>query len=230
MAEAQYKSNMGEAQYKSIIADFERQGPLELGPMAGQGWRIDPRRLLFMLARYKFVAKMLTGKKSAIEFGCGDGFATRLVRQVVPSVHGIDFDPAFIAWAQRQSEREGLDITFALSDFINDVPPGKFDASYSLDVIEHVPEAIEHHYVDHLADVLNPGGVCIVGSPNTTATPYASPVSLEGHINLKSAETMRATMSRRFENVFIFSMNDEVVHTGFSPMAHYLFALCSGTR
>ena len=78
--------------------------------------------------------------------------------------------------------------------------------------------------------MLNPNGVCIVGSPNTTATPYASPVSLEGHINLKSAETMRATMSRRFENVFIFSMNDEVVHTGFSPMAHYLFALCSGVR
>jgi hypothetical protein len=24
----------------------------------------------------------------------------------------------------------------------------------------------------------------------------------------------------------MFSMNDEVVHTGFHPMAHYLFALC----
>ena len=29
-----------------------------------------------------------------------------------------------------------------------------------------------------------------------------------------------------FENVFLFSMNDEVVHTGFTPMAHYLFAVC----
>jgi hypothetical protein len=27
-------------------------------------------------------------------------------------------------------------------------------------------------------------------------------------------------------NVFIFSMNDEVVHTGFHPLAHYLRALC----
>ncbi len=26
--------------------------------------------------------------------------------------------------------------------------------------------------------------------------------------------------------VFLFSMNDEVVHTGFSKMAHYLLALC----
>jgi hypothetical protein len=28
----------------------------------------------------------------------------------------------------------------------------------------------------------------------------------------------------------MFSMNDEVVHTGFGPMAHYLIALCAGPR
>ena len=33
-------------------------------------------------------------------------------------------------------------------------------------------------------------------------------------------------MLKYFENVFLFSMNDEVVHTGFSPMAHYLFVIC----
>lgn len=32
------------------------------------------------------------------------------------------------------------------------------------------------------------------------------------------------TMQRYFHNVFMFSMNDEVVHTGFHPMAHYLLA------
>jgi hypothetical protein len=28
----------------------------------------------------------------------------------------------------------------------------------------------------------------------------------------------------------VFSMNDEVVHTGFYPMAHYLLAVCSHLR
>jgi hypothetical protein len=37
-------------------------------------------------------------------------------------------------------------------------------------------------------------------------------------------------MTRYFQNVFVFSMNDEVVHTGFSPMAHYLFAMGVGVR
>jgi hypothetical protein len=28
----------------------------------------------------------------------------------------------------------------------------------------------------------------------------------------------------------LFSMNDETVHTGFYPMAHYLIALCCGKK
>jgi hypothetical protein len=45
------------------------------------------------------------------------------------------------------------------------------------------------------------------------------------HINLKTAESLKELMSNYFYNTFIFSMNDEVVHTGFLPMAHYIFAL-----
>ena len=33
-----------------------------LGPLAAATWIDDPRRLLFVLSRYKFVAKMLAGK------------------------------------------------------------------------------------------------------------------------------------------------------------------------
>jgi hypothetical protein len=37
-------------------------------------------------------------------------------------------------------------------------------------------------------------------------------------------------MEDYFHNVFVFSMNDEVVHTGYYPMAHYLFAVCAGKK
>jgi hypothetical protein len=37
-------------------------------------------------------------------------------------------------------------------------------------------------------------------------------------------------MEQFFYNVFMFSMNDEVVYTGFHKMAHYIFVLCSGKR
>lgn len=45
------------------------------------------------------------------------------------------------------------------------------------------------------------------------------------HVNLFSAERLRDTLRDYFENVFLFGMNDEIVHTGFYPMSHYLFAL-----
>jgi len=39
---------------------------------------------------------------------------------------------------------------------------------------------------------------------------------------------LKHTMERHFHNVFMFGMNDEVVHTGYHKTAHYIFALaCS---
>ena len=77
---------------------------------------------------------------------------------------------------------------------------------------------------------LKTDGVLITGTPNVTATQYASPRSQVQHINLKSMKTLREFTDRYFTNVFMFGMNDEVVHTGFLPMSHYLMALCVAPR
>ena len=69
-----------------------------------------------------------------------------------------------------------------------------------------------------------------MGTPNITAKDYASPASAAGHINLKNGETLKSLLLKRFHNVFSFSMNDEVVHTGYSPMAHYLLAMGVGVK
>jgi hypothetical protein len=37
-------------------------------------WHDDPRRLTFLLSRYKFVSKMFAGKANVAELGCGDAF------------------------------------------------------------------------------------------------------------------------------------------------------------
>ena len=41
---------------------------------------------------------------------------------------------------------------------------------------------------------------------------------------------LKSLLEQYFHSVFLFSMNDEVVHTGFYPMAHYLLAICSHKR
>ena len=73
---------------------------------------------------------------------------------------------------------------------------------------------------------LKEGGVAIIGTPSLHASDYASERSQIGHINLFSPDRLVSTLENHFNNVFLFSMNDEVVHTGFDKMAHYLIVLC----
>jgi cyclopropane fatty-acyl-phospholipid synthase-like methyltransferase len=219
-----------EPQYQGHVDEHMLNGPVEMGPMSGATWRGDPRRLTFMLARYKFVSKMLAGKSSVVEIGCGDGFGMRMVLQTVERGVGIDFDPVFIEWARSQALKEGIPAEFILHDVTAAPPPGQFDAAYSLDVIEHIEPEIEGRFIANIAAALKPDGLCFIGTPNITSAPYASEPSRIGHINLKSAETLTASLAPVFQHVFIFSMNDEMVHTGFSPMAHYLMAMCVNPR
>ena len=70
----------------------------------------------------------------------------------------------------------------------------------------------------------------MVGTPNINANLYASVQSRIQHINLFSHKRLRVLLERYFENVFMFSMNDEVVHTGFAPMAHYIWGMGVGVK
>jgi len=79
-----------EPQYNSCLRTREEQGLTSLGLMTNQVWEDDPRRLAFVLARYKFVSKMLSGKASVGELGCGDAFGTRIVMQTTGKVVAYD--------------------------------------------------------------------------------------------------------------------------------------------
>src|SRR5262245_34201792 len=86
-----------EPQYQNCIELQDARGLTQLGLMTNQVWHDDPRRLLFVLSRYKFVAKMLSGSDHVLEIGCADAFGTRIVQQEVERVTAVDFDEVFIA-------------------------------------------------------------------------------------------------------------------------------------
>jgi len=223
-----------ELQYQCCL-DLREQGKVaRFGLMSNHAWHHDPRHLLFLLARYKFVAKMLSGKRRVLEVGCADAFATRLVLQEVDAVTAIDFDPVFVA-----DVLERMDPDWKFECKVHDMldgpvfgrpGAGPFDAAYSLDVLEHIPPAREHVFVGNIAASLSEHGVLIVGSPSVQSQVYASEPSRAGHVNCKDSKCLRGLVEAHFHHVFIFSMNDEIVHTGFYPMAHYLFALCAGPK
>ncbi|MGE4167833.1 MAG: class I SAM-dependent methyltransferase, partial [Xanthobacteraceae bacterium] len=196
-----------EAQYQFQVRRDEEHGRARLGLMTSAAWHQDPRRLLFMLSRYKFVAKMLAGKKNVLEIGCGDAFGTRIVQQTVSSVTAVDFDPLFVADA---NERMDPDWPFdcQVHDILERPVDGTFDAAFSLDVMEHIPPADEERYLANIIKSLASDGVLIVGMPSLQSQAYASPASKEGHVNCKDEPGLRSVMEQHFHNVLTFSMND----------------------
>jgi 2-polyprenyl-3-methyl-5-hydroxy-6-metoxy-1,4-benzoquinol methylase len=218
-----------ERQY-GIVFDVEKEhGRARFGLMANESWNQDPKRTLFTLARYKFVAKMLSGRKRVLEIGCADAFGTRIVQQEVGHVTAVDFDPIFIADAQARMD-PAWPMDCIVHDILDGQVPGSFDAIYSLDVLEHIAPEDECTFMFNLRSPLTPNGVAIIGIPSLESQAYASPQSKAGHVNCKSGKVFRTFLENYFGNVFVFSMNDEVVHTGYYPMAHYLLALCTNPK
>lgn len=218
-----------EPQYQRSVELRDNKGLTQLGLSSNRTWDGDPRRLMFKMSRYKFVSKMLSGTKRVLEVGCGDAFPIRIVQQEVEEVTATDFDPVLV-----KDVNDRMDDAWQFECKVHDMVAGpmdcRFDAIYSLDVIEHIPVEDEQSFMLHIAQSLTQNGVLLLGSPSIESQPYASEQSKAGHINCKSQQELRELMQGYFHNVFMFSMNDEVVHTGYAPMAHYIFGMGVGKK
>ncbi len=193
--------------------------------------QIQTGHIVYTLSRYKFASRLIEGKRklSTIELGCNEGLGTLQLARVSDKTLGIDFDKKGIDWAKSNIENGKLgkdhNVEFVCDDFIGKIY-GEFDAVVSLDVIEHIPTEIENKVVETFCNNLKHNGFCLIGTPNINSSVYSSKTSLEGHINLYSADRLQELLLKSFSNVFIFGGNDEMIHTGFRPMTHYLLALC----
>ncbi|MCE7527848.1 bifunctional 2-polyprenyl-6-hydroxyphenol methylase/3-demethylubiquinol 3-O-methyltransferase UbiG [Polynucleobacter sp. IMCC 30228] len=218
------KMHTQEKQYTVMLDYRDKQGLESLGLMTSQAWYDDPKRLTFTLARYKFAAKMLAGSKNVLEVGCADAFATRIVKQEVEKLTAIDFDPLFVEdTLARMGDKWAFDCL--VHDMLKGPIKDQFDGIYALDVLEHILPANESLFLGNIVSSLSENGVLVIGMPSLESQDYASPMSKEGHVNCKSMPDLKSTMQKYFNNVFMFSMNDEVIHTGYYKMAHYLFAI-----
>jgi cyclopropane fatty-acyl-phospholipid synthase-like methyltransferase len=175
------------------------------------------------MSRYKFAANMACNNARVLELGCSMGIGASILAESAKNYLGVDLDQAAILTAKEN-------FTDAKFSFLHDDFMGKtyglFDAIISLDVIEHIHPPYEDLYFQTIMNNLSKNGICVIGTPNITSAPFASSTSQLGHVNLFSQERLAKTLKNRFYQVFPFGMNDEIVHTGFGAMAHYI--LCVG--
>ena len=192
-----------------------------IGGMSKRTWEDDPKRLGFVLARYKFVAKLLEGKRSVLEVGCADGFASRVVRQAVGRLTAVDTDLESIVEAiEGNSDRWPITFLHLLDGII----PKGFDAVYALDVLEHIAPGSQEFLF--LQGMRHAAPVAVIGMPSLESQQYASEHSRREHVNCQTGPQFKTTLLQYWGEVFLFGMNDETLHTGFAPMCQYRLALC----
>jgi 2-polyprenyl-3-methyl-5-hydroxy-6-metoxy-1,4-benzoquinol methylase len=195
---------------------------IALGRYLAYWFEHTPRRALHYSSYYKFAAKMIGRNKRVLDVGCSEGLGTWMLAAECGFARGLDSDEEAIAVAKSNWPEDRAE--FLCADFLQ-TPPGQWDAVVSFDVIEHIMPENAGRFLERTAANLTRHGVALVGTPSITGQVYASEVSKAGHVNVYSADRLEAEMRRYFGHVFMFGANDEVVHTGYAPMAHYLIAL-----
>ena len=201
---------------------------VRLGANTSTIYQNDPKLLLFTLSRYKFVSKMFAGFENVLEVGCQEGFGAQIICKEVTAYTGVDFYLPHINSAKERNTAPNA--KYETLDILNGPMERDFDGVFALDVLEHIVPEKEDLFLQNICGSLTPHGSVILGMPSFESQKYASKASKAGHVNCKNGENFRNLLKLYFHNCFLFSMNDEVLHTGFSPMSHYLFVLASNKK
>lgn len=212
------KIEESKSNWECVTELLETADPITLGKYASYWFYKTPRRMLHSLSYYKFAAKMIGAKKRVLDVGCNEGLGTYLLAVECGFCKGVDFDHSAIERAICNFKSSSLD--FACEDFLESAQ-GQWDAVVNFDVIEHILPENAPHFVEKIAASVTPHGMAVVGTPSLISQEFASAVSKKGHVNIYSHERLEEEMRRVFEYVFFFAAHDEVIHTGFLPLAHY---------
>ncbi len=204
------------------VTDMMDVKSVSLGRYLAYWFDKSPRRTLHYMSYYKFASKIIGKNKRVLDIGCSEGLGTYLLAKECGFATGIDLDEDAINTAR--SNWDSSNIEFICNDFFS-MPAGSWDAIVSFDVIEHIfPKHINRFWKGVLGN-LETTGITIIGTPNETSQIHASSVSKKGHVNVYSMDRLEEEMGKYFHHIFCFGANDEIVHTGFHPMLHYLFAI-----
>ena len=159
-----------------------------------------------------------------LDVGCANGWFLDLASQRFDAT-GIEPDREVF------SEAAKVGRSIRLGYFPEALTPNeKFDVIVFNDVFEHIPAEFERKFITNVQNSMKENAVLVIGCPSLESQVYASPLSKAGHVNCKSGDVLRDLFCEYFKSVFLFSMSDEVVHTGFTKMANYLFLVCVGKK
>ncbi len=208
---------------KLMDAMKEKYPPLLLPSEYAEYVQNNLLRMLILLARYKFVAKLIKHTDDVLEVGSGCGLGTLFLGQHAARVTGLEMEEYEFNAAQSINRRKN--VTFKHCDYLAYTSRRKYDAIVALDVIEHMPVKKGEQLIAATAKHLKTSGMAVIGTPSIYSYKYQGDCSRAAHVKCYDQKELVKMVEARFRRVLAFSMNDEIVHTGHPKMAWYYFVL-----
>lgn len=211
-----------------VYTKIDKQKAIELGSYVSYWHHYSPRSMLHSMSYYKFAAKMIGSGKRVLDIGCNEGFGSYLLAKECGYVLGVDFDEEALKMAKKNFCGEQTE--FVCQNFLDYRATQKFDGVATFDVIEHI---LPHHseaFIRNIASSLTKEGIAVIGTPSLVSDQFASEVTRKSHINLYDHERLEKELLQHFSHVFLFAANDELIHTGYLPLAHHYIAVACGPK
>jgi len=183
----------------------------------------NPLMATIKLARYKFVAKILQSNDRALEIGCCDGVSTNFFSQYCKKIDGIDID----SQALMEARAEFPHISFREADVTQLSADKKYDTILMIDFIEHIEKEDAIILLEKCKTLLTDRGMIVIGTPSKHFELYRAEHNKSHHKHEYYPDELREMLDDHFARTMMFSMNDEVVHTGNEKLAWYIFTISS---
>ena len=163
------------------------------------------------LAVYEWIARRTAGQR-VLDMACGEGYGSALIARGVPghggarSVVGVDANPEAHEHARLRYVAPHLRFDRALVETYMPADGELFDAVVFLQTIEHVQDPVQ--VLSHFAELLAPGGVVYVSTPNllTLAPAGAEKSSNPWHLKEYRADEFTELCASVFASVRVLGL------------------------
>ncbi len=224
---------------------------------ASRLWQDDEARLASHLARYRFIAAVIGVRHDVAEYGCASPTGTRLILQQSRKMTLFDPRPLVVGDLQWRFQDDWR-FEARLHDIVAKPLSRQADSAYCVDFLQYISRDEEDDFVRNLRDSLSrESDFLLIGSPSygAGAPPGTQPAlgadtlptmaapsdrddlpcrtrTARGHavIYRRTGAELKALTERFFQNVFMFSMVDDVAQPGIQPNAQHIFALSCGKK
>jgi ubiquinone/menaquinone biosynthesis C-methylase UbiE len=164
------------------------------------GWLSTPLRRLLHDPR-SILDGLVAPGDTAIDFGCGPGFFTLPMAEMVGlegRVVAVDLQAAMLDRLRLRAERAGLLARITLhrceADTIGELPPA--DAALAFYMVHEVPDVAR--FLGEVSAALKPGGRFLLVEPrgHVSAAAFAATLDMAAAAGLRAVATPRVRMSR----------------------------------